>query len=111
MAPEAFDAYSMAQLFSGIKTRRIQWGGDNLPWKSLYASYQEHLLAYNAVDFDDLITLPIRLFEENPLELEGYQEQFKYIMVDEFQDTSLAQYRLHETPGPRASKCLCGRGR
>ena len=91
---EDFDPYSIAQLFSGIKTQRIRWEGDNLPWKSLYASYQEHLLAYNAVDFDDLITLPIRLFEEHPEVLKKYQRRFKYIMVDEFKDTSLAQYRF-----------------
>lgn len=91
---EGFDAYAMANLFSGIKTKRIRWEGDNLQWKSLYASYQEHLVAYNAVDFDDLITLPLRLFDEHPDVLAEYQDRFKYIMVDEFQDTSHAQYRF-----------------
>ena len=51
---------------------------------------------YNAVDFDDLITLPIRLLEENPDIQESYQNKYRYIMVDEFQDTSSIQYHsLH----------------
>jgi DNA helicase-2/ATP-dependent DNA helicase PcrA len=94
ISPDAFDAYAMANLFSAIKTERMKWEGDNRQWRDFYASYQEHLIAYNAVDFDDLIMLPIRLFEEHPEVLKGYQDRFRYIMVDEFQDTSLAQYRF-----------------
>ncbi len=94
VSPDAFDAYAMANLFSAIKTERIKWEGDNRQWRDFYASYQEHLLAYNAVDFDDLIMLPIKLFEEHPEVLRAYQDRFRYIMVDEFQDTSLAQYRF-----------------
>lgn len=94
ISPDAFDAYAMANLFSAIKTERMKWEGENRQWRDFYASYQEHLMAYNAVDFDDLIMLPIRLFEEHPEVLKGYQDRFRYIMVDEFQDTSLAQYRF-----------------
>ena len=59
--------------------------------------YKEWLLtqkAYNVVDFDDLILLPIKLFEAKPWILEKVQDRYRYIMVDEFQDTSLLQYRL-----------------
>jgi len=94
ISPDAFDAYVLANLFSAIKTERMKWEGENRQWRDFYASYQEHLMAYNAVDFDDLIMLPIRLFEEHPEVLKTYQDRFRYIMVDEFQDTSLAQYRF-----------------
>lgn len=48
------------------------------------------------VDFDDLLTLPVELFENNPDILEQYQEKFKYILIDEYQDTNMVQYRLSE---------------
>ncbi|MDA1191004.1 MAG: DNA helicase PcrA [Candidatus Poribacteria bacterium] len=60
----------------------------------LYDSYQKQLNANNALDFDDLILLTIRLFEENPRVLDEYQERFKYIHVDEYQDTNHSQYKL-----------------
>ena len=49
---------------------------------------------YNAVDFDDLICLPLKIFQEFPEIKEKYRERYKYIMVDEFQDTSIQQYHL-----------------
>lgn len=60
----------------------------------VYEKYQEKLIKNNAVDFDDLLILPIKLFEENKDILEKYQEQFKYILIDEYQDTNEAQYKL-----------------
>ncbi|HIV03273.1 MAG TPA: DNA helicase PcrA [Candidatus Aphodoplasma excrementigallinarum] len=60
----------------------------------LYISYQNILKANNALDFDDIIVNTVRLFEENPDALEYYQKKFRYIMVDEYQDTNNAQYRL-----------------
>ena len=60
----------------------------------VYAVYQKKLKKYNALDFDDLIMCTVRLFEENPDVLEFYQNKFKYILVDEYQDTNHAQYRL-----------------
>ncbi len=59
-----------------------------------YALYQEYLKAYNAVDFNDLINLTIKLFINFPDVLEKYQERFRYIMIDEYQDTNHAQYKL-----------------
>ena len=60
----------------------------------LYASYQRHLKAYNAVDFDDLILLPVSLFREDPEALDNWQNRIRHLLVDEYQDTNLAQYEL-----------------
>ena len=62
--------------------------------KAVYPEYQKSLKSYNAVDFDDLIMLVVRLFEEFPEVRERYQERFRYIMVDEYQDTNTAQFTL-----------------
>ncbi len=58
----------------------------------LYALYQERLKALNAADFGDLLLENLRLFREHPDVLTSYQERFKYILVDEYQDTNVAQY-------------------
>jgi DNA helicase-2/ATP-dependent DNA helicase PcrA len=58
----------------------------------LYAAYQERLKILNAADFGDLLLENIRLFRENPDVLRQYQSRFKYILVDEYQDTNVAQY-------------------
>lgn len=64
--------------------------------KDLYLRLQSTLRAYNAVSFDTLITLAIRLFEEHPDVLDQYQERYRYLMIDEYQDTNPAQFRLAE---------------
>ncbi len=58
----------------------------------VYAEYEKLLRAANAVDFDDLLGLPIRLFDQDPSTLQRYQQQFRYILVDEYQDTNRVQY-------------------
>ena len=93
-SPDAMDIYKISQLFSNIKTGRKNWQGENDMYRQLYESYQEGLKLFNAVDFDDLIVLPIKLFREHPEVLARYRERYKYIMVDEFQDTSHQQYEL-----------------
>ena len=60
----------------------------------VYLKYQSILQENNSVDFDDLLILPIKLFKEKPDILEYYQEKFKYILIDEYQDTNEAQYKL-----------------
>ena len=60
----------------------------------IYTMYQKTLRANNALDFDDLIMKTVMLFQQNPMELRYYQNKFKYILVDEFQDTNMAQYTL-----------------
>ena len=59
-----------------------------------YEAYEQHLRAYNAVDFDDLILIPVRLFAQHPDVLERWQNRIRYLLVDEYQDTNLSQYRL-----------------
>ncbi|MBR0938065.1 ATP-dependent helicase [Bradyrhizobium jicamae] len=58
----------------------------------IYATYQERLKILNAADFGDLLLENIRLFRENPDVLRSYQNRFKFILVDEYQDTNVAQY-------------------
>lgn len=60
----------------------------------VYAMYQEKLRENNAVDFDDLLFLAVRLLQENEEVREKYQSRFQYILVDEYQDTNHAQYAL-----------------
>ena len=61
---------------------------------AVYKEYQAQLRKNNALDFDDLIFKTVELFENCPEILEYYQERFRYIMVDEYQDTNTAQFRL-----------------
>ncbi len=60
----------------------------------VYVHYQKLLKENNVMDFDDLLVNPILLFEKYPLVLENYQKKFKYVLVDEFQDTNRTQYLL-----------------
>ena len=62
----------------------------------IYAAYNKRLAASNAVDFDDIIMRTVNLFEQNPDVLEFYQNRFRYVSVDEYQDTNYAQFRLVE---------------
>ena len=94
MSPEAMDCYKIAILFSDIKTGRKEWKAETEIYKELYRYYQEGLKLYNAVDFDDLIVLPIKIFREFPEILQKYRDRYKYLMVDEFQDTSHQQYEM-----------------
>lgn len=64
---------------------------------ALYEQYQRALKAYNAVDFDDLILQPARLFSEHPEVLERWQNKIRYLLVDEYQDTNSSQYQLIKT--------------
>lgn len=61
---------------------------------NIYDMYQKKLKSNNALDFDDIIQKTVELFRERPDVLDYYQERFKYIMVDEYQDTNTAQYKL-----------------
>jgi DNA helicase-2/ATP-dependent DNA helicase PcrA len=60
----------------------------------VYTAYEERKLAAGALDFDDLIAETVRLFREHPQVLEHYQERFRYVLIDEYQDTNRAQYQL-----------------
>ena len=60
----------------------------------VYERYQRQLKAYNALDFDDLIVLPVQLFNEHPDILQKWQLKLRYLLVDEYQDTNICQYNL-----------------
>lgn len=75
----------------------------------LYADYDRSLRAYNAVDFDDLILGPTRLFRDHPDLLEAWQGRIRYLLVDEYQDTNGAQYELvRQLVGPRGALTVVG---
>ena len=60
----------------------------------VYEAYSRHLKAYNAVDFDDLILLPVVLLRDNPDALARWRRKIQYMLVDEYQDTNVSQYQL-----------------
>ncbi len=77
--------------------------------KNLYGKLQTTMRAYNAVDFDNLLLLTLRLFEEHPGVALKYQDRFRYIMIDEYQDTNLVQYRLAKwLSGKHRNLCVVG---
>ena len=67
---------------------------DSMLAARVYETYQRSLNAYNAVDFDDLILLPVTLFQQHPEVLEKWQRRIRYLLVDEYQDTNASQYLL-----------------
>ena len=67
---------------------------EDITLAKIYIEYQKGLKAANALDFDDIIFLTVKLFEDNPEVLKHYRNLYRYIMVDEYQDTNAAQYRL-----------------
>ncbi|MBS6397314.1 MAG: DNA helicase PcrA [Clostridiales bacterium] len=75
----------------------------------VYLEYQKELKKNNALDFDDLIVKTVELFQSCPDVLEYYQERFRYIMVDEYQDTNTAQFKLISTlAGKYQNLCVVG---
>jgi superfamily I DNA/RNA helicase len=88
----AFADPSVAAMAEHIKTR-----------------YESALRACNAVDFDDLILLTLRLFNEHPAALEACRAKFRYVMVDEYQDTNAAQFNLvHQLTREHQNLCVVG---
>lgn len=94
LSDDALDVYKIANIFSNIKMGRRGFREDEVIYEELYEEYQERLKLFNAVDFDDLIMLPIELLSTHNEVLETYKKRYKYIMVDEFQDTSMQQYNF-----------------
>ena len=82
---EGFTPEQAAQAAAGAREREAA---------DIYAAYQKRLAAFNAVDFDDLIRLPLRILENDDEARGAWQERIRYLLLDEYQDTNTAQYRL-----------------
>lgn len=75
----------------------------------VYEQYQKQLKKTNALDFDDLIMITVRLFQKYPAVLEKYQRRFQYLLIDEYQDTNHAQYMLSKLLAKRLKNiCVVG---
>src|SRR4051812_27351876 len=74
----------------------------------VYGALGPALKTANAMDFDDLLLHPLKLFRENPERLRAYQNRFRFILVDEFQDTNRAQYELIRLIGSHGNVCAVG---
>ena len=100
--PKRFSPYMIRNKISSNKSefvmpeeyKKFVHGEEDDVIYKVYKKYQEILFNNNSVDFDDLLILPIKLFKENPDVLDFYQEKYKYILVDEYQDTNEAQYQM-----------------
>ena len=109
---EKTDLLKIEQIFSNIKTGRYTWEDVDTTLMPAYEAYNSNLKIYNALDFDDLLTLPIKIFKEYPEILSKYQKRYSHILVDEFQDTSLIQYELlrilSNPEGRKSNICVVG---
>lgn len=92
---------AIRSLISSAKNRLIGPDSDeqlsdskNIDFAFIYAKYQQKLLECNAVDFDDLLFLTVRLFREHPQVLSYYQDRWTYLLIDEYQDTNHVQYEM-----------------
>lgn len=101
------DAYTYATFARDFKSQKIA---------QIFEEYENTLNNNNAIDFDDMLMLTVKLLEQNPEVREYYYERFEHILVDEYQDTNLAQYKLvnmlytnlqKEVP-PKRSLCVVG---
>ena len=82
------------QMLSDIELERLFNTPMDKVVVQVYHKYNKKLLESSSVDFDDLLLLPVRLFEKYPEILEHYQDKYKYILIDEYQDTNPVQYKL-----------------
>lgn len=97
LSPQYYNAKNIRNKISSAKNELMNLQSfANLEYDKnivkVYEKYLEKLKLNNSVDFDDLLILPIRLFREYPSVLESYQERYKYILIDEYQDTNECQY-------------------
>lgn len=86
--------FSEAKNSSLNPSEYLDQSGQPMPVRQAFRLYQERLRASNSLDFDDLLLKVIELFEKFPEVLDSYRERYKYILVDEYQDTNLAQYHI-----------------
>lgn len=93
LSPKDFDPHTTMRGKGGSKNPSFGVGVDNITSK-VFEKYETALAQNNALDFDDLITKVVWLFENQPTVLEKYQKRFQYVLVDEYQDINAAQYQL-----------------
>lgn len=97
------------QLLLPAQAKQIAVEPEDIFAARVYTQYQRHLTAFNAVDFDDLILLPVTLFQQHPEVLERWQNRIHYLLVDEYQDTNTGQYLLVKLlVGPRSGLTVVG---
>lgn len=87
-------SFIKSQMLSNIEIEKYFNTDIDLVVKDVYYLYQDKMIKNNSIDFDDLISKPVELFMGHKEILEHYQEKFKYILIDEYQDTNLVQYKL-----------------
>ena len=93
ISPKAYERYAVSEYEQVVQ--------------EVYEKYEKKLQDNNSVDFDDLLLLPIKLFKEHPDILERYQELYRYILVDEYQDTNEAQYILTKLLSEKNRNITC----
>lgn len=92
-SPEAYEKYAVSDYEKVVQ--------------EVYKKYEIKLQKNNSVDFDDLLLLPIELFKNNPETLDKYQDLYKYLLIDEYQDTNEAQYVLTKLLCAKHKKITC----
>jgi DNA helicase-2/ATP-dependent DNA helicase PcrA len=106
IAPEAYAAHvAEAQRHGEGDPQHL---ADHVELAATYAAYQRTLAAQGCVDFGDLIAHVLRLFREHPAALARYRRRYRYILVDEFQDTNHAQFELLRLLGEGGNLNVCG---
>lgn len=90
--PNRYNSNRLKDYFSKVKNGQY----DTLEYEEekVFIKYNEYLKANNSMDFDDLLNFTLKILKENKTVLDAYQERYKYILVDEFQDTNIIQYEL-----------------
>ena len=87
-------SFIKSQMLSDIEIEKCFNTEIDLVVKDVYYLYQDKMVKNNSIDFDDLISKPVELFRNHREILEHYQEKYKYILIDEYQDTNPVQYKL-----------------
>lgn len=113
--PKQFNAHAIRAIISGAKNELLSpeeyskyvQGYFQQVALEVYRKYQRRLVELSALDFDDLIMVTVKLLEQFPAVRTQYHQQFKYVMVDEYQDTNHAQYRLTALLVNPKSQNLC----
>ncbi|MCI0526054.1 MAG: UvrD-helicase domain-containing protein, partial [Nitrospira sp.] len=114
---DLYDPKEVARKISWLKNRMMApqvYARESQPFgledkvARVYSLYQDKLKVYNSLDFDDLLMKTVHLFETHRDVLQRYQEQFRYIMIDEYQDTNPVQYRLIRFLGGHGNVCVVG---